>query len=857
MKITNSQSGAMNTVSQDQPLELRKGETYQAIVKENKSANEAVVQVRGKEVSVKSDGPFPAAGETVSLTIQGQDADGIKVKVADAGIAAASSSGTAAAGTGSATAAAGSDLYTQDDGQVAKLLADKGIPLTRETAGEIQQFMETAPGTVEEKLDSLRALLRKGLEVTDEQLQAVHQALHGEPLSAQLDRLVAAAKAAEAGGAINAGGATDAELRRLVGELRKQAEGRAEWEPLLRQLTQKLLASSGARQAGASDTAARLADALRLLKAGQSGEAARVIAELLQNGAGEGNGLANGSTGVSRSGAATSAVPASAAATKLSGLIEMCQTETSLSHVVYEIKDQLLGSPSVPDERKGRWEQTISSVRREQLAGRTEEARRILNEALQSDAADEVRAQKGEAQSSLMTNNQAAAGAVAGANPSTAGAPAAASDAVADDGPSLSILASRLSESAGSDAYDLNSELASLGLSAKTMIVTQVTARLSQAANEFRSLKREISRNMDNLTSLTETNSKAVLPQAKALLESSIDLLDKAILKSDITMLTDMGTEKRLLQASGQLANARKQLIAGNTDAARDLFTQVKTNLDSLNWKPADVKVRHLLTGESDVSTAGDYHKLSAEWDKLISLGSRNDGSARQTYEAVRTLGLNRDSEAAQWLASGSGSGSSGQGQGHGQSSRDSFDQNIKSILLKLAQDDSSPAAKQAETALQSLTGQQLLSKADTGSPTQSLMFQLPVQLPNQVAPVNVFVQSRKEGEKMDWENCSLYFALETKKLGSLGIQISASDRNLSINVKNDRQDFKQLMEPLVTSCKQKLQEIGYRVSQISYSPLTVVPESGSAATDPAKPAAPLRVNAPSPAPAKGFDFKI
>ncbi|WP_058300368.1 hypothetical protein [Gorillibacterium timonense] len=832
MKITNSQSGAMNAVNQDQPLELRKGETYQAIVKEKKSANEAVVQIRGKEVSVKTDGPFPAVGETVSLTIQGQDADGIKAKVVDSGKTGAQ---TQSGPTGTSVSSS-SELYTQDDGQIAKLLADKGIPLTRETAGVIRQFMETAPGTVEEKLDSLRTLLRKGIEVTDEQLQAVHQALHGEPLTAQVDKLLTAAKA---------GGASDAELRRLVSELRKLTGGKSEWEPILRQLVQKLQAATGGQTGSAAETASRLAEALRLLKAGQSSKAMEALNHLLQNGGSAGENAAG--TGIDSTWPFFSGTQESeslgkwpASSNSLSGLLDRVNTESSLSSVVYEIKDQLLGSSKYPEEKAAKWEQTFSSVRREQFAGRTEAARKLLQAALQTELAEELRNQDMTPVDSPATDLDAVSG--------SAGAASAASAEASD---SLTMIASRLTESIRTDNYDLNSELASLGLSSKTLIVTQVTARLSQAANEFRTLKREISRNLDNLMNLTVTSSKTVHPQAKALLESSIDLLDKAILKSDITMLTDMGTEKRLLQASGQLAAARKQLMNGDTAAAREIFDRVKTSLDTLNWKPTDVKVRHMLMGETDAKTAIDTHKLSAEWEKLASSMGRNDGSARHLYEGVRSLGLNRDSEAAQWLAN-SGSNSSGQGQ----QSRQAFDQNIKSILLKLAQDDSSPVAKQAEQALQNLTGQQLLNKTETGSSTQSMMLQIPVPLTNQIAPVNVFVQSRKEGEKMDWENCSLYFALETQKLGSLGIQIMASDRNLAITMKNDRQDFKQLMEPLVSSCKEKLQEIGYRVSQIQYSPLTIQADTLKASERiRSKPIEPS--NPPTSFPVKGFDFKV
>ncbi|WP_438435481.1 hypothetical protein [Gorillibacterium sp. sgz500922] len=844
MKITGSQSGAASTAANtDQPLELRKGETYQAIVKEKKSANEAVVQIRGKEVAVKADGLFPASGETVTLTIQGQEAGSIKVKLAESG-----KSGGASGPAG--VSSASGDSYTANAGQVAKLLADKGIPLTRETSAAIQRFMETAAGTVEEKLDSLRALLGKGLEVTGEQLLAVHAALHGEPLSAQLERLAAATA-----GSSSRQAAALLEARQLAAEIIRQAANLPGGTQLAAKLG-RLLGSaagsgsaSGASSAGAADTVAALKEALRLLQTGDSSRAAAVLERLLRQASEEevGRPAPSGSAALWQ---AFGQAAASSADARTAGMVELlgkCAEEPNLSRVVYEAKDRLLAADA-PDREQ--WEQTLSAVRREQLAGRDDAARALLADALREAAAHSL------AQTPDTTDRLSATEAV--------------SSPEAED--RLSALASKLAEAAGSGSYERSGELASLGLSSQTVVVTQVTARLARAANEFRSLKREISRSLDHLARLAEASPQAA-SQAKGLLDASIDLLDKAILKSDITSLTDMGTEKKLLLASSQLASARKHLLNGNAGEARQVFERVKADLDAMNWKPADVKVRHLLTGESARSSASSSataattatsasasasRELVSRWEAVTSTAKNNEGSARQVFESLRALGLNRDSETAQRLAASSpndaGTGS-GSNPGQGQAGREPLDANLKSILLRLAQDDASPAARPAEQALQSLTGQQLLSKTETGSPTQSLMFQLPLPLNDRVAPVNVFVQSRKEGDKMDWENCSLYFALETEKLGGIGIQLTSVDRTLSITMKNDRSDFKQRMEPLVASCKDKLQALGYRVSQIQYTPLTPPEEAALPRTEAKSTGA--EASSPAAAFSKGFDFKV
>jgi hypothetical protein len=107
---------------------------------------------------------------------------------------------------------------------------------------------------------------------------------------------------------------------------------------------------------------------------------------------------------------------------------------------------------------------------------------------------------------------------------------------------------------------------------------------------------------------------------------------------------------------------------------------------------------------------------------------------------------------------------------------------------------------------------------------------QLPILLNKQVENVKVFVNSQKKSEKIDWENCSLYFVLETKKLGDVGIAISAVNRNLSITFKNDQASFQDTVAPLTAAAKEHLQEIGYHVGSIQFKPFSVSPTTNDAA---------------------------
>ncbi len=93
---------------------------------------------------------------------------------------------------------------------------------------------------------------------------------------------------------------------------------------------------------------------------------------------------------------------------------------------------------------------------------------------------------------------------------------------------------------------------------------------------------------------------------------------------------------------------------------------------------------------------------------------------------------------------------------------------------------------QQVEQAVNNITGQQLLNKQDS-SGMQNLFFQLPYLMEKQVENIKIYVNSRKDGDKVDWENCSIYFVLETKKLGDIGVLLSSSEKNVSLTFKSNK----------------------------------------------------------------------
>src|SRR5690606_17493873 len=123
---------------------------------------------------------------------------------------------------------------------------------------------------------------------------------------------------------------------------------------------------------------------------------------------------------------------------------------------------------------------------------------------------------------------------------------------------------------------------------------TTISKKLSQAALDFKAVQRDIR----NALQTTESLMKQAPLQARPPLETAIKQLDNAILKSDFMLYTDMGTEKKLLQSSSQLHEARKLLAKGEFAKASEIVHQVKTTVEKLMFQPSDVRMKHYVSNE-------------------------------------------------------------------------------------------------------------------------------------------------------------------------------------------------------------------------------------------------------------------
>jgi len=162
-------------IASDQPVVLQKGETYDAVIKEKKGS-EAIVHLKGTDVRVRAEGKWPHEGR-VMIQIVGEQ-DGVP--------AARIVSRPQPEANEQVTRSSASEPLTTELRQVGAWLQKHGQSLTKETVSILQTFFTEALGTVEQKLETVRAVINKKLELTGTHLVAIHEALHGKPLGEQL-----------------------------------------------------------------------------------------------------------------------------------------------------------------------------------------------------------------------------------------------------------------------------------------------------------------------------------------------------------------------------------------------------------------------------------------------------------------------------------------------------------------------------------------------------------------------------------------------------------------------------------------------------------------------------------------------
>lgn len=774
MQIQNNTNITPNITAN--PSQPNVGDVLQVTVKERVNSQDAVVSMKGMSRTVTFEGSVPEQ-EKVSVEITGKTAEGnYTVKVSDKSLA---------------TSSPQQNIPLNADSQLSeavKVFTSRDISLSKEDVTSIKSFLTNEKGTMEQKMDTLRVMAQKQITISDSTLKSVHEALNGNPLSSSLlsvlDKL---------------GVTYQPKSVKSIETVRAEVQREPNAAEAIRKV-EDFLKNTNLNDANKKMLENSVLEAKRLFQAGQSVSAkiqliqSLVAIEKQNNTNISMNLVQNIQEKVAQESNVVKVIDQTkdpikppefttqVAEQRLKGKVEKTfvesfqslvkdvQKEPSMSNVLEKISAFL--EEQATNENIASLKQAYDKAQQLQEQGRELAARRELSNAL-----------------SLMEKN-------------VRGQPSTNENALSQ-----------------AEQYAINEVIQTLKLDSQNVMVTEITKKLSQLAIDFKKVRQEVSKNLDNVSKMLENRN--ILPQAnvKQILQSTIHKLDNAILKGDYLLYTDMATEKTLLSASSQLAEAKKLLMKGEYAEVNKLVKEVKANVDSILFKPSDVKVKHFVSDKLGLEGFSSTKQIANSLEQVAQPFSNNESSSRQMYEAIRKLGLTHENEAGFSLVSKTGAPNDQQ-----------LNENVKATLLKMMKnEDMKPQQmQQVEQAVNSITGQQLLNKQDS-SGTQNLLFQLPYLIEKQVENVKIYVNSRKDGDKVDWENCSIYFVLETKKLGDVGVLLSSSEKNVSLTFRNNKDNLSDKVAGLTEITQERFKEIGYTLGTMGVKPLQEQKEKTSA----------------------------
>ncbi len=340
---------------------------------------------------------------------------------------------------------------------------------------------------------------------------------------------------------------------------------------------------------------------------------------------------------------------------------------------------------------------------------------------------------------------------------------------------------------------------------AQMFLEEKVTPRLAEVKRNFEQFKADV---LSSIKDIIEPE-KMLKPEQKAeALSKIIDKLDSAIMKSEIGLFVDMSTEKMLLKQSSALADARELLSKGQLTESEKIVQQVFKVIDELDFKPTIQKA----------IAVGNPFNLDADNLKYEQILKWAKGSVGQFVECdkstavlvnyLRRLGINHEAEVFQKVFD--------QNQRKEQAPRDL--QNLKSMLLSLAKEGKS--TEESEKMIAQLNGQQMNLKLDDKPHTQNLMLSIPFSMDKMLGDVKVFIKSKQDNLKADWRNFNMFFVLDTKRFGEVGIKVAAVDKNLTIEIKNDDESAKTIIQPLVEDLGNYVENVGFNVASINFDKL-------------------------------------
>ncbi|WP_394679125.1 hypothetical protein [uncultured Exiguobacterium sp.] len=303
-------------------------------------------------------------------------------------------------------------------------------------------------------------------------------------------------------------------------------------------------------------------------------------------------------------------------------------------------------------------------------------------------------------------------------------------------------------------------------------LVREVTPRLAEVTNDFKSQQRTIVSQLRQIEPLVE--SRPV--QMVAVIESTAHRLKQMFQQTDAMLHTTMRDEKQLIHFLSKLERGAELASLGRGTEAKALLQEVRTGFEAFRYAPANVRPTYLPEWNAPSTRTSSDAPV-----KLIPYEPKQN-SPRVLQETVQ--------KALQ----------------------------LQSAELKLAAPTLNPEASKLQSFL---TTQQQINKPDNQQQLNQILLSLPVQIVEATAGLHVHLQNKRPDEVIDWENNTLYVQLNTKRLGDIGVRVETVNRKMQITIENDLPILERLAAPFLERTTDALEATGYQDVRIQFRPFT------------------------------------
>lgn len=348
-------------------------------------------------------------------------------------------------------------------------------------------------------------------------------------------------------------------------------------------------------------------------------------------------------------------------------------------------------------------------------------------------------------------------------------------------------------------------ELLETKLPVRKLIETEMTVKMAETKQTFDMYQKAID---SQLNQIIESPKPIAMKEVLSLV---IDKLDHIIMKTDVPLYTDIKTERDLLVSSGELEKAR-EFLDKEPEKAIKIIKEVKERVSQINYRPVKQKIYGVA---KDVLIEKLYDEQLIK-SVPFKIESNMQVSPRAVLETLRGMGINHEAEVSELLSK--------------EGKELKAPANMKAILLKL--EETAEQRIQAKDTLENLTGQQLMNKLEIKSHKQQLLFNVPININNDVKHLKVHVNAKKDNQKIDWKNSRLYFVIHLDNLGDTGVLVDVNNGQVNVTIKNDDENLEQQMKPYVDESLKRLEEVGFTTSNIKFEPLHKEKETKSSAKE-------------------------